>query len=277
MELNEIMSIEEKIEMGYIALARLEISGLNTGFEYEETIKTIRNLINEEKRLLASLSTEDTFKLRKQVLKFCDKLEFSICLGHMTNASYYRLLKILNIMLGSEHFDYAAYLRYDLNQIIFSFLTYLINNETYEEIRNDLIFYKYNLIFMNHLSEEDFLETRNIETISIESKSRKTDYNPDLIFVDKSMLVLEGREHADTIGEYGESFKDNDNQFSLVVISIIELIARLVLSEGEVLHYLQQDFDFLLKDESVSLEVKNIIQEMISVLEMLKSNINIAR
>lgn len=277
MELNRIISIEDKIEIGFIALARLEISGLNISFEYEETIKTIRDLINEEKRLLASLSPEETFKLRKQVLKFCNKDELSICLGHMTNASYYRLLNILNTMLGSELFDYATYLRYDLNQIIFSFLAYLINNEAYEEIRNDLIFYKYNLIFMNHLSEEDFLETRNIETISIESKNRKTDYNPDLIFADKSILVLEGREYADSIQEYSESFKDNNNQYTIVVIAIIELIARLVLSEGEILHYLEQDFDFLLKDESVSLEVKNLIQEMISVLEILKSNINIAR
>lgn len=277
MELNRIISIEDKIEIGFIALARLEISGLNTSFEYEETIKTIRDLVSEEKRLLASLSPEETFKFRKQVLKFCNRDGLSICLGHMTNASYYRLLNILNTMLGSELFDYATYLRYDLNQIIFSFLTYLINNEVYEEIRNDLIFYKYNLIFMNHLSEEDFLETRNIETISIESKSRKTDYNPDLIFADKSILVLEGREYADSIQEYSESFKDNNNQYTMVVIAIIELIARLVLSEGEILHYLEQDFDFLLKDESVSLEVKNLIQEMISVLEILKSNINIAR
>lgn len=45
MELNKLMSIEEKIELGFIALAKLEVSGLLSSFEYEETIRTINELI----------------------------------------------------------------------------------------------------------------------------------------------------------------------------------------------------------------------------------------
>lgn len=180
-------------------------------------------------------------------------------------------------MLGSESFDYAAYLCYDLNQIIFSFLECLINNEAYDEIRGDLIFYKYNLIFMNYLSEDDFIKTRNISTISIESKSFKTDSNPDLIFVDKAILVLEGREHVDVIEKHGDNFRENANSFALVLISILELIARLVLSENDILSFLQQDFNYLLESDSVSLEVKNLIGDMISLLEEIKTKIDVAR
>jgi len=199
MELNKLISIEEEIEIGFIALAKLESSGLQASFEYEETLKVINDLVEKEKKLLETLSSEEVISLRKQVLRVCSNSGTTIALGHLVNASYQRLLSIFNTMLGSEAFDYATYLRYDLNQIIFSFLSYLINNDAYEEIKKDLIFYKYNLIFMNYLSENDFLKTRNISTISIESKSFKTDYAPDLVFVDKSMLILEGREFVSLV------------------------------------------------------------------------------
>ena len=277
MELNRLISIEEKIEMGFIALAKLEASGLSTSFEYEETIKVINDCVREEKKLLASLSYEDILSVRKQILKYCNNKSVSLALGYLTNASYYRLLNIINSMLDSDSFLYAMYLRYDLNQIIFSFLDYLINNSTYEEIRDELILYKYNLIFMNHLSEEDFLVTHNISNINIESKSFKTDCNPDLIFVDKSILILEGREHVDTLEKYGDNLGENNNYFALVMISILELIARLVLSEEEILQYLQNDFQYLIEAESVSLDVKNLIQEMLNILERLKDRIEAVR
>lgn len=210
-------------------------------------------------------------------MRQCNKQENSLSFGYLSNSIYQRLLNIFNSLLGSESYDYAIYLRYDLNQIIFSFLKCLINNSFYEGIKKDLIFYKYNLMYMNHLSEEDFLQTRDIDTISIESKSFKTDFNPELIFVDKSVLILEGREYADFIEKFGEDFNDNNNHFTLVVISIIELIARLVLSEDEILHYLQQDFNYLLENENISLEVKNLIQDMVMILERLKNHINVAR
>ena len=130
---------------------------------------------------------------------------------------------------------------------------------------------------MSHLSEEDFLVTHNISNINIESKSFKTDCNPDLIFVDKSILILEGREHVDTLEKYGDNLGENNNFFALVMISILELIARLVLSEEEILQYLQNDFQYLMEDEDISLDVKNLIQEMLNILEQLKERIEVAR
>jgi len=277
MELNRLISVEEKIEMGFIALAKLETSRLSTSFEYEETIKVINDCVNQEKHLLGSLSSEEILNFRKEILKQCNNRGLSLALGYLTNSCYYRLLNIINNMLGSESYDYAMYLRYDLNQIIFSFLDYLINNPAYEEIRDELILYKYNLIFMNNLSGEDFLVKQNISTISITSKSFKTYCNPDLLFVDKSLLILEGREHVDTLEKYGDNFKENNNYFALVMISILELIARLVLSEEEILQYLQNDFQYLMEAEDVSLDVKNLIQEMLNILEQLKDRIEVAR
>lgn len=277
MELNRLISIEEKIEMGFIALAKLEAGGLSLSFEYEETIKVINDCVNQEKHLLDSLSSEEILNFRKEILKHCNNRGLSLALGYLTNSCYYRLLNIINSMLGSESYDYAMYLRYDLNQIIFAFLDYLINNPVYNEIRDELILYKYNLIFMNHLSGEDFLVTHNLSTINIESKSFKTGSNPDLIFVDKSIIILEGREHVDTLGEYGDNFRENNSHFALVIVAILELIARLVLSEEEILQYLQEDFNYLLEADEVSVDVKNLIQEMLNILEQLKDDIKPAR
>ena len=277
MELNKLIDIEEKLERSFIALANLESQGLQLSLEYEEIFKVVYDLVNEEKRLLGFLSNEDIMKLRKMTSKYCNKSKGTLALGYMINTNYERLLNILNKLIGSELYDYALYLRYDLNQLIFSFLEYLINDEVYEDIKKDLIFYKYNLIYMNYLSEEDFLQTRDLRTIRIESKSYKNNFNPELIFVDKSMLILEGREYVDFIEEFGEDFKENSNHFTLVVISVLELIARLVLSEDEILQYLQQDFNYLLESDGVPLEVKNLVQDMLLVLEKLKAHINLAR
>lgn len=276
MELNQLIRIEEKIEMGFIALAKLESNGLQATFEYEDTLKITNDLVGKEKKLLETLSSEEIINLRKQVLKVCNNNGTTIALGHLVNASYQRLLNIFNNLLGSEAFDYATYLRYDINQIIFSFLSYLINNDGYEAIREDLIFYKYNLIFMNYLSENDFLKTRNISTINIESKSFKTDYTPDLIFVDKSILILEGREYVDFIEKFDDGL-ENSNNYALVLISILELLTRLILSEDDILKHLQEDFSFLLNSDSISHEVKNLVNDMLIILDQLKSSINVAR
>ena len=69
MELNRLISVEEKIEMGFIALAKLETSRLSTSFEYEETIKVINDCVNQEKHLLGSLSSEEILNFRKEILK----------------------------------------------------------------------------------------------------------------------------------------------------------------------------------------------------------------
>ena len=62
-----------------------------------------------------------------------------------------------------------------------------------------------------------------------------------------------------------------------MLLSILEKLERLVLSKDEILHYLQQDFNYLLEDDGITLEVKSLIQEMLIILEQLKSNINVAR
>lgn len=277
MDLNKIMAIEEKIELGFIGLARLEAEDMSNSLEYKDLFKVVADLIVEEKNLLSGLYPESILELRKKVLKYCKGKDSSLALGHLTNSSYLRLLNSLNFLSSSINYEYATYLRSDLNQIIFSFLEYLIHNEAYEEIKRDLVFYKYNLIFMNSFSDEDFFKNKDIETISIESKNYESLDEIGLEFVDKTVFILESKECIDTILEFGEDFKTNSNHYALVVISILEFLARLVLSGEDMLEFLQQDYEFLLSDESVSMDVKNLVNDMLLILEELKSHIDIAR
>lgn len=277
MELSKLMALEEQIENSFITLANLEVSGKRETFDYEEQLCFLNSLVDKEKKLLKELTYEEVVNLRRQVLNNCNKKESPLTLGHLTNASYFRVLHNFNFLLGSESFDYETYLRYDLNQIILAFLENLIANEYYEDIKNDLIFYKYNLIFMNLLSEYDFLKTEDISGISIESKNFKTDENLYLEFVDKSLLILEGKEYIDSLRKLLGDFKDNNNDYALAIIATIEVLARLILCDNDILNYLQQDFNLLLEDENISLEVKNIVQEMLIILEQLKNRISLAR
>lgn len=277
MDLNKIMAIEEKIELGFIGLARLEAEDMSNSLEYKDLFKVVEDLIVEEKNLLSGLYPESILELRNKVLKYCKGKGASLALGHLTNSSYLRLLNSLNFLSSSINYEYATYLRSDLNQIIFSFLEYLIHNEAYEEIKRDLVFYKYNLIFMNSFSDEDFFKNKDIETISIESKNYESLDEIGLEFVDKTVFILESKECIDTILEFGEDFKTNSNHYALVVISILEFLARLVLSGEDMLEFLQQDYEFLLSDESVSMDVKNLVNDMLLILEELKSHIDIAR
>lgn len=128
---------------------------------------------------------------------------------------------------------------------------------------------------MNEYSEYDFLETLG-SGLSIESKSHKTSDNWDLVFVDKTVLLLEGRELIQNLLNLGDGFSDDINQCALAVIAIIELLGRLVLSEEDILIFLEEDFNRLFKGES-SLELKNLIQEMLQILDKLKNRITIAK
>lgn len=277
MKFNELLRIEEKIEASFLNLANLEINGCKESKEYEDLVQVLTDLVEQEKEIIANFTMEEKIILRKQVLKHCKPKNVSLALGYLTNASYLRLLHLLNALMGSDYYFYASYLRYDINQIIFPILAFLIENPYYEAIRKDLILYKYNCIFMNYLSEADFLNQKDPSFIQIESKSFKTEDNFDFIFVDKSMLVLEGKEYTQYLEQLEDDFKENNNEYTLAVISIIELLARLILSDSEVLPFLQPEFDGLLESDENAFELKNLIQELLLILEQLKDQIDIAR
>ena len=96
-----------------------------------------------------------------------------------------------------------------------SFLDFIINNPYYSDIRKDLIFYKYNLLFLNSYSEHDFLINRDINTISLETNNCRTEDLASYVFVDKSILVLESIDYFNYLTNASEDFRDYNNKCNI--------------------------------------------------------------
>lgn len=274
--LNEWLKLEEYIEAYYIHLGELERNGKKDSLEYEEYFKLLWDAIEKEKTLILSLDQEDKEKLYMLAKEQSKNVGNSLCLGYLTNVSYKRVLEKLNDIIGDDLFVYANTLRYDLNQIIFSFLEYLINNDYYSAVKNDLIMYKYGLIFTNYRSEDDFLNGVDLE-LSLESNSFKTPELLSTVFVDKAILILEGREFLDNLTSLDNGFKCNINEYVLAIIAAVEVLARLILCDEELLPLLNDEFMVLNDNDEVCRDVKELMQDMFMILEGIKDKVKWSR
>lgn len=284
---NLIISLEDKLEDAYIALIEAEVNGLDT----EDYHSIIKDLVAKERNYFVNLSDDDVYSFRREVLKKVNKNKPFLSLGHLIDAKYWRLLYFLDDRYGSDFFTYANILRYDMNQIILAILDLLIDNEYYQDIRSDLIYYKFNLIYTNGESETDFFKLEDVLEISdgigsgtpreykIEFKMQdfKNGYADDLIYVDKAILVLEGKELLWNLESLPEDFRDNHHLYVTALISAIEFFARLVLSDEKVCNYLYDDYKRFMEDEFIPCEIKNLVLEIYSFLESIKGRLGYSR
>jgi len=272
-----LYKLEEKIEKYYMVLAKLEINEKKDSEEYNSFVKLLNDLINEEKKLLLTLNRNDVLYLIDKLKQENVNTTFPIALGHLNNAYCLRLLNILYLYLGDDLIDYGNVLRYDINQILFSFLNNLIYDDYYKDIKENLVFYKYNQIFLNVNSEYDFLLTNNIHTVNLESNNYRTHDLPSYFYVDKTVLVLESTDFLSYITGVREDFKDLNSSYTLMVISIINVLARLVLCENDILNLVYDDLINLLEDDIIYESIKDLVREMLDVLEIIKNRISWAR
>lgn len=269
-----LRNVEERIEGYYLHLATLEKQGLvDSG--YESVFQLLNAAIDEEKKVIGFLDSRASEELYGEAVGSQDILQ-SFALGHFANAIDSRIYYLSSVLIGDELCDYACYLRYDLNQIILALLNSLIKNDYYAEIRDDLIDYKYNLLFLNIKNESDFLNG-NSGTIAFESQHYDPRNYPSVRYVNQAMLVLEGREYLDRLLSIQESSLDDKSKYALAVISLLEVLARLVLCDKKMLPHLKEHFDLLCYDEAVPIELKNLIQELYAILDSLKDSIINAR
>lgn len=269
-----LRNVEERIEGYYLRLVKLEKQGLD-GLEYENILRLLFGTVLEEKRLADVLNSEEIKELYGEVVGSQDILQ-PFALGHFANAIDSRIYYLSSVLIGDELCDYACYLRYDLNQIILALLNSLIKNDYYAEIRDDLIDYKYNLLFLNIKNESDFLNG-NSGTIAFESQHYDPRNYPSVRYVNQAMLVLEGREYLDRLLSIQEGSFDDKSKYALAVISLLEVLSRLVLCDKKMLLHLKEHFDLLCYDEAVPIELKSLIQELYVILDSLKDSIINAR
>ena len=278
-ELRILEQIEEKVEECYIRLAELEIDGKLDSLEYNECFGIIVQLTNKEKEVLKNLHGKDLEDLKKFVKR---KNPFKpsstpIMLGHLSQVYYLRILDMLDSISGDDYLDYAGILYYDINQLLIAFLNILISNDYYSSIREDLIYYKYHLIFVQADSESDFIMNRYDDTIRFKANNYRTSDMPAYPYIDKAVLAFEGEEYIQKIMEIPENFLFSSNYYSNAVIDIINVLARLTLCDRDTLSYLEEGFNGLLEEDVISQELKNLIYELLAILDSLKSKIGWAR
>jgi hypothetical protein len=274
-----LKNIEEKIEYYYIYLAKLEINGNLDSLEYNEYFQLIIDLTNKESKLIDSLDTEDIKSIIKKLKKeyHNENSHSTLGLGFTVNAYYGRLMNLLNSLMGDDILDYACTLEYDKNQIMLSILNFMISNPYYNDIKRDLIFYKYNLIYMNMKSEYDFFITKDIETIELEANNYRTMDLPGYKYVDKAILVLESIDDLSDIVEIEEDFRNNEQQYTNLTIKILNVLANFTLLEEDLLPIVLYDLNAILEAENVYGSIKEYIHELLNILEGLKNKISWAR
>jgi hypothetical protein len=271
-----LKEIEEQVEAAYIHLAKLEINGEFDSAEYNEYLKLIVDLTNKEKDIMQKLSMDMVQSMIKQIKRECHN-EFahsSLGLGFTVNAYYERFLNLLYSFMGDDVLDYADTLRYDRNQIILSMMSRMIDSPEYSDIRRDLIFYKYHLLFVNMKSEYDFIVANDIETISLEASSYRTPDFPGYKYVDKAVLVLESTDDLGDITGTDEDFKNSESTQTNLTIKVLNVLASLTLLEEDLLPLLVEDLNNILEDDYTDPSVKEYIHGIMNNLERLKNKIS---
>ena len=275
--LQSLNMVEVNIEECYLKLSELEIRGFDNSLDYEYYLKQISDLINKEKQILVNMISEYTVNdIKKMVLKYKVSMkELPISLGYLTDAYNYRILYMLEELSGDEYLDYAGVLRTDISHIILKFLDYLINNHYYKDLRDTLILYKYNLIFMNSDLESDFLLNNLDNSLNLKADNYRTEDMPAYKYIDKSILVLDSLDYIANIIEENEL--GSDNSIARMIIYIINIYARLTLCEADTLTLIYDDVLSILDSEETTLEVKKLFNQMSTILDEIKNEIVWAR
>ncbi len=277
--LAKLYEIEEQIEAYYINMAELEsLDSLDT-LEYNNNLIVLKNLIEKEKEILIILNNNFPINIiQKEINKTKQASNpLPISLGHLTQSYHFRLLNILDDINEDDLILYASILKNDINKILLAFLNNLIGNPAYKNIAEDLIFFKYNLIYMDYYLEDKFLKQIPSSEISLEINNYRTEYLPSYKYVDKTILVLESYNYINYLQAIPNDIDITPNKETMIIISIIELLARFILCNQETLDLIYPDFKALHESELTNEFIITSINDIENILKDLKEHIGWTR
>ena len=267
------LKVEEEIEKLYLFLIRMEISGQKYSDAYRYMMKRIDALTKEENKLLVEM--EGTYLDVKKELQSYSVKEMPINLGFHTNASVLRFEKMIDSVWGDSGIEYADALYYDIHRILLKFLEYMIDNPYYENIRKDLISFKYDIIFLDYNVENDFLTEKDMSCISLDSRILQG-ILPSSKYIDQAILILEIEEAIKQIQCIGD-VSEKTSSYTLVVIKMMQIFARMALCRNEELNCVMDDVQSLLEDEEIDFRVKEIMTELAEIFEQIQNSFYFSR
>lgn len=160
-------------------------------------------------------------------------------MGCYKNAYLFRLNSLFDTLSGDDTIEYVDALNYDIHSIILKCLENIIDNEYYQEIRADLLRFKYDIIFLDYNVESDFLLENDRENVILNSRNFKKEL-PSSKYVDQAILIHESLEDIRYLRALSIGF--NENYYSLSVIYILHILSRIAMCDDELLVYIMDDF-----------------------------------
>ena len=263
--LTDLIVLEKVIEEHFLYLVYLERNHENNSFEYVSMIEKIRSLLKQEQHLLEQAS--DYLVLRDFLQPYLAKPLRLINLSYNNHTFLYRLNYLLESFCCDEGVEYASFLTYDIHKIILKFLEQLINNPYYRDVRDDLIRYKYDIIFLDYHIESDYMSQDKISE-ELNSEFLKKDLISSK-YIDQVLLIDQIREEMVCLKNITDINNSKDHVF--VIILAIAVLARLALCDEKMLAFIIDDFNNMLVCDELDIEVKDIVLEMIDLFKQIRN------
>lgn len=274
----ELKIVAEAITIYYDNLAFLEYQDQIASPNYQTTFQSLYDEANHENILLTEAETLGLLPSIKQLIDkdLINKKEQGIILKH-SKAHIFRLQSMIESMSPNDVLKYVYALKYDISRIILAMIEELFPDAYYEDIKEDLISFKYSLIFSHIDIENEFLaQELDNSKIRIISHSYRNPSNPGYRYIDKGVLVSESNPYLMYL-ENVQDFLGSNIRRSLVIISILNILARLVLCDENTVSEIYEDLMNLLKSEQFSSELQDEIKNMLNILEKIQSRLTVTR
>lgn len=272
-----LLLIGESITNYYNQLEDLEFDFQQNTLEYQTVLHELFGEITKENSTLEEATTNGHLARLKELLDkdLLNKTAPSVILRH-GHANLFRLVNLIETMYKDNTLQYVYALKYDIGYLLIAMIEELLNDEYYSDIRQDLISFRYSLIYCHIDLENAFLDYRlNLNSIKLTAYNRRLNL-PGYRYIDKAVLIGESNESLIYLQNVSEFSYSSIKRFN-VVISILNILARLTLCDEIVMNSLYKELMDLLEDERYPIELKEEINNMFNVLATLQNKLGITR
>jgi len=270
----------------YIAEEIIGYYNMLMQYEFNEGIES-SNYKSSLAMLCDALSRENSIYLEAQSLGLIDEIRHIV--RKETKALYnqdisflngfshlHRLNCLIESLVKSDTLDYVYALKYDINRILLSFIEMMITNPYYENVRADLIQYKYSLVAFNIHCENDLINGDDISSLNVLSAPNYREKCYSYQYVDKALIELPYLKAMEYLSEL--SSEDNlEVKRATIIIKIINILARLTLSDEGLVSKYYEDSMTLLDSEMYPEEIVKIAEEMFQIFSKIQSKIGNGR
>lgn len=272
---DELLLIAEEIVGYYNILMQNEIRSGVSSVDYQSVYFMLGNAIAREKSLYLEA---DSLGYIPEIRIMIDKKindQFSLDIDLREGFSHLdRMRSMMEGRLKSHTLAYVHMLKADINRILFSFLEEMINNSYYGNIKDDLIEYKYSLLFLNGYNENDFINGNNLSSLDNLISPKYREMWPECHYIDEAIIELPCIKALEYLAETEEV---SDTKRVMVIIKIINILARLTLGDERLVSKYYDDIMLLLEDDSYPDELIKVAQEMFQLFSNIQSKIGNGR